>query len=215
MKLALASTSPARHAVLQSAHVRFTPVAAHVDEGALIARLSARDADFASDARRQVAALAAEKARAGMQAARTLAQTPLVLGCDSLFSIDGQIFGKPKTPAVARARLAQMAGRAGELHTGHHLIRLADGAEFSQVRTSTVRIGPMTSAEIDAYVATGEPLWVAGCFTLEGYGGVFIDAVEGCHHNVLGLSLPTLRELVGQAGFSLTDFWQLPTGEET
>lgn len=215
MKLALASTSAARHAVLQSAHVRFSAVAAQVDEGALIARLSADDPAVGSDARRQVAVLAAAKARAGMQQARALDHTPVVLGCDSLFSIDGQVFGKPKTAAVARARLAHMAGRAGELHTGHHLIRLEDGAEFHQVRTSTVRIGPMSAAEIDAYVATGEPLWVAGCFTLEGYGGVFIDGVEGCHHNVLGLSLPTLRELLGEAGFQVTDFWQAPIREET
>lgn len=214
MKLALASRSPARQAVLRNAHVRFATVAAEVDEQAIISRLSAKDADLAGDARRQVAALGAAKARAGVAAARELADTPVVLGCDSLFSLDGEIFGKPKTAAVARRRLAHMAGRSGELHTGHHLIRLTDGAEFHCVRTSKVHIAPMREREIEAYVATGEPLWVAGSFTLEGYGGVFIDGVAGCHHNVLGLSLPTLRELLFQAGFAVTDFWQPPAGGE-
>ncbi|MDO5727141.1 MAG: Maf family protein [Bowdeniella nasicola] len=204
--LALASTSPARQAVLTAAHIRYRQVDASVDETALVRDLIAADAHSANDAPAQVSALARAKARAGLQAAREC-EASMVLGCDSLFELDGIITGKPQTPARARNQLRAMRGKCGTLHTGHCLIRTDDGTEFTAVGTAQVHITTLTDREIDAYVATQEPLWVAGCFTLEGYGGVFIERIDGSHHNVLGLSLPLLRQLIAQAGGNITDFW--------
>jgi len=143
--------------------------------------------------------------------ARARTGTPtLVLGCDSLFTIDGVTWGKPADAAEAIARIRSMRGRSGILRTGHHLVDLAGGRCASAVEATTVRFGSMTDAEVDAYVATGEPLRVAGSFTLDGRSGPFVDGIEGDHTNVVGLSLPRLRRMLADLGLSVTDLWSTP-----
>lgn len=155
-----------------------------------------------------------------------------VAGCDSMFEFDGQIVGKPHSPDVARERLHRMSGRAGRLYTGHCVIDLAkaagkaaasEGGEASErgadalkdalqvargVSVATVHIAPMSDEEIDAYIASGEPLEVAGSFTIDGLGGPFVERIEGDHHGVVGISLPLLRKLLAHLGYSVTDFWE-------
>ncbi len=136
----------------------------------------------------------------------------LILGCDSLFELDGQALGKPHTPERARERLRQMAGRTGLLHTGHCLVSVNAAGEIAGVeqvaRVASVVVAELSDTDIEAYIATGEPLQVAGSFTLEGYGGPFIERIEGDHHTVLGLSLVALRALLAQAGVAITDLWE-------
>ncbi len=134
---------------------------------------------------------------------------PLVLGCDSLFLFHGRCQGKPHDPAVARRRLLDMRGDSGELWTGHVLVDLAAGRVASGTSHARVRFGDFDERDVDAYVATGEPLEVAGSFTLEGFGGAFIDGVDGDPHGVLGLSLPLLRRLAGDLGVRWSELWNL------
>jgi septum formation protein len=132
----------------------------------------------------------------------------LVLGCDSVLAFDGQILGKPDSPAQAVKRWRAMRGRSGVLHTGHCLIDLESGESAERVGSTTVHFAELTDKEIDAYVGSGEPLWVAGAFTIDGLGGPFIEGIEGDHTNVVGLSLPLLRHLLGDLGWSVTDLWR-------
>lgn len=134
---------------------------------------------------------------------------PLLLGCDSLFAINGRIQGKPHTADVARARLRSMRGRSGELWTGHTLIDLASGRSVSGTSHAVVRFGDYDDADIDDYVATGEPLEIAGSFALEGLGGAFVDGVDGDPHGVLGLSLPLVRRLARDLGVRWSDMWNM------
>ncbi|WP_314686165.1 Maf family protein [uncultured Bifidobacterium sp.] len=134
---------------------------------------------------------------------------PLVLGCDSLFLFHGRPQGKPHDPDVARSRLLTMRGDLGELWTGHTLVDLATGRAASETSHARVRFGDYDDRDVDAYVATGEPLEVAGSFTLEGFGGAFIDGVDGDPHGVLGLSLPLVRGLAGELGARWPELWNL------
>ena len=138
----------------------------------------------------------------------------LVLGCDSVFELDGRAYGKPGTGQAVRERLRAMSGRTGILHTGHWLVDrrdLAAPAEGTGLCVSArVSFAAMTPEEIDAYAATGEPLWVAGSFTLEGYGAAFITGVEGDPHAVQGLSVHGLRELLGRLGVGIQRLWRAP-----
>ncbi len=135
----------------------------------------------------------------------TLYPDDIVIGCDSVFEFDGVAHGKPGTAEAAKQRWERMAGNTGQLHTGHCVI--LGEREFSEVATSTVTHAVMTDAEIDAYIATGEPLRVAGGFTLEGLGGPFIERIDGDPSNVIGLSLPLLRRMLANAGVRWTDLW--------
>ncbi|WP_250505158.1 Maf family protein [Bowdeniella massiliensis] len=209
MRLILASTSPARRAVLQAAHIAHEVQPSTVNEDAVLARaeLEAATRRAELDLPGKVSVLARAKALDVANGVR--GDGPVaVLGCDSLFELDGKALGKPHTRARARKRLAAMSGRTGTLHTGHCLV-VIDGERriFEEPRASSVVVAKLTPAEIDAYVATGEPLAVAGSFTLEGYGGPFIERIEGDHHNVLGLSLPALRSLLAQADTNITELW--------
>ena len=130
-----------------------------------------------------------------------------VVGCDSMLEIDGRIVGKPGDPETAVERWRSMRGATGTLHTGHTLVRLPDGATAEGVSSTVVHFARPSDAEIEAYVATGEPLWCAGAFTIDGLGGAFIEGVEGDPHGVVGLSLPLLRRLVIELGGSWTDLW--------
>ena len=133
-----------------------------------------------------------------------------MLGCDSVLELDGEALGKPADAAEATARWRAMRGRSGVLHTGHALRDTASGHVASATASTTVHFADVTDAEIAAYVATGEPLHVAGAFTVDGLGGAFVTGIEGDHHNVVGLSLPLVRELVAELGRSWVDLWTTP-----
>ena len=131
----------------------------------------------------------------------------LIVGCDSMFLLDGECYGKPHTPEVAAARIKQMSGKTGELFTGHCLIDAKSGKTVCKVSRASVTFAHMSDEEIRAYVETGEPLEVAGSFTLEGFGGAFIEGIQGDPHGVLGISLPILRQMVCDLGYAWPDLW--------
>lgn len=134
---------------------------------------------------------------------------PLIVGCDSMFLFDGECYGKPHDAATARERLRRMRGRSGELWTGHCVIDFATGRSVQDASRAIVYFGDYTDEDIERYIATGEPLEVAGSFTLEGFGGAFIDRIDGDPHGVIGISLPLLRRLVGKLDISWTDLWNV------
>jgi len=139
----------------------------------------------------------------------------VIIGCDSMLSHDGELTGKPGTPERARERWKRVSGTEGRLLTGHAVLRVRDGA-VTAVATGTVattiRFGNPTEDEIEAYIATGEPLSVAGGFTLDGFGGWFVDGVDGDPSSVIGISLPLTRRLLGEIGVRVTDLWASHTG---
>jgi septum formation protein len=191
-RFVLASASPARLATLRAAGVEPEVIVSGFDESSI----------RASTTSSLVATLARVKAES---VAATLVPPAVVLGCDSMLDLDGTALGKPDTVDEARQRWRSMRGRSGVLHTGHCLLDTATGQRAAGVAATTVHFGRPSDAEIDAYVATGEPLAVAGAFTIDGLGGWFIDSIEGDHHNVVGLSLPLLRTLLGDLGVTLAD----------
>ncbi|MEV7397244.1 nucleoside triphosphate pyrophosphatase [Aeromicrobium sp. NPDC092404] len=195
MRIVLASASPARLATLRAAGIEPEVIVSGVDEERITS----------TDAANLAAALAQMKCRT---VAEQVAADALVIGCDSVLAFEGEIFGKPAGPVEAAGRWRRMRGSSGVLHTGH-CVRRGD-EEFVETASTIVHFADITDAEIDAYVATGEPLQVAGAFTIDGLGGAFITAIEGDHHNVVGLSLPLLRELVGDLGIAWPDLWTLP-----
>jgi septum formation protein len=131
----------------------------------------------------------------------------LVIGCDSLLDLDGRALGKPASAAEAADRWREMAGRSGTLVTGHCVIDTSTGQRAAAVAATTVRFGKPSEREVAAYVASGEPLAVAGAFTLDGRGGWFVDGIDGDHGNVLGISLPLLRRLLADLGVDVTELW--------
>jgi septum formation protein len=204
LRLVLASKSPSRLATLQAAGIEPEVLVSGADESSV-------DDDEPAARALGRARLKAE-AVAGQLFAAGNARTPTaVLGCDSVFEFDGSAYGKPRTPEVATERIRRMRGRSGVLHTGHQLILSEDGHTVSYVAgdtaASTVWFADMDDAEIAAYVATGEPLQVAGSFTIDGLAGPFITRIEGDPHNVVGLSLPLLRNLIIAAGHSWPELW--------
>ena len=205
-RLVLASASAGRLQVLRQAGVDPLVVVSGVDEDALIAGLGP---DASPDA--VVGELARAKAeRVSGRLDADVAGDCVVLGCDSMLEVDGQLCGKPPTAAAATDQWRLMAGRSGRLHTGHCLLRLRDAAithREVQSGCATVHFGIPTDAELAAYVADGEPLRVAGGFTLDGLGGWFVDGIEGDPSNVIGVSLPLLRSLLGRAGLSVAALW--------
>ncbi|KAB7787018.1 Maf family nucleotide pyrophosphatase [Bifidobacterium cebidarum] len=138
---------------------------------------------------------------------------PLIIGCDSMFLMDGECYGKPHSAEVARARLRKMRGNSGELWTGHCVIDFATGRVARGASHATVHFGDFSDKDIERYIATREPLEVAGSFTLEGFGGAFIDGIEGDPHGIIGISLPLLRKLAAELGVEWTDLWNVQRGE--
>jgi septum formation protein len=215
MQVCLASTSPARLMLLRQAGIEPLTLAPDVDEEAVIAQVEAGESRRL-DADEHVLLLARRKAED--VAARVAADgfdgtvfDGIVIGGDSMFEIDGEILGKPNTSEAATRRWRQMRGRTGMLHSGHSVIRVAGGAvsaEAHAVAAASVSFAAdVTDAEIDAYVASGEPLHVAGAFTIDSLGGPFIERVEGDPSTVVGMSLSTVRRLAGELGIVWTDLW--------
>jgi septum formation protein len=199
-RLVLASASPARLSTLRHAGLDPEVVVSGVDESTVTAD--------------SVGALAGRLARLKAEAVAAVVRADgsrvLVVGCDSMLELDGEAFGKPGTPDLAVERWRRMRGRSGVLHTGHHVV-LVDGDDSparSAVAATTVHFADVTDAEIEAYVATGEPLQVAGAFTVDGLGGPFVRSLEGDYHNVVGISLPLLRELLLELGVAWPTLWR-------
>ncbi len=208
MRVVLASASPARLSVLRSAGLDPLVEVADVDEEGLLASIP--DASAAE----KVVHLAGAKATS--VARRIGAEHPdaLLIGCDSMLMFDGELVGKPGSVDDARKRWRTMAGGTGELYTGHCVLRLADGeidrvAEAAAV--TTVRFADPSDAELEAYLATGEPVNVAGAFTLDGRGAWFVDGIDGDPSNVIGISLPLVRRLFAAVDVQVTDLWR-PAG---
>jgi len=210
LRLILASASPARTKLLQDARIAHTVLVSDVDEDAVTARYGLTDPHDT--------ALLLARAKAEAVAALPEADGALVLGCDSVFELDGEPHGKPYEPEVARERIRRMSGRHGVLHTGHWLVDCRDtepeegsagsGATIGAVASAGVYFAQLSDAEIDAYIATGEPLQVAGSFTIDSRGGAFIERVDGDPHAVVGLSVSTLRKLLASAQVQITDLWE-------
>lgn len=215
--LVLGSASPARLVTLQRAGLSPFVLVSGVDEDAELEQALEAYGSLGPDEVPLV--LARAKAEA---VARLLEQgevpagcdeappAPVVLGCDSMLELDGDAHGKPVDADQARLRWRRMRGRTGVLHTGHWVIDLREGgsgATLGAVASTSVHFADVSDAEIDAYVATGEPLSVAGAFTTDGLGGAFVSGIEGDHHNVVGVSLPLLRELLADCGITWTDLW--------
>lgn len=210
--MCLASTSPARLMLLRQAGIEPETRAPEVDEEAVVAAVVAGEArTLAPD--EHVLLLARRKAQD--VAAALAAEQPdfdgIVIGGDSMFELAGAVLGKPYTPGVATARWRDMRGRTGVLHSGHSVFRLAPGEPAREAHgvaeASVTFAADVTDAEIAAYVASGEPLQVAGAFTVDSLGGAFIERVEGDPSTVVGMSLSTLRRLCGELGIVWTDLW--------
>lgn len=215
MQLVLASTSPARLAVLRAAGIEPLPLAPGVDEEGSVAVVERERGPL--PAAEMVQLLAQLKAEAVVdEVVRRAAAEPalrdcLVFGGDSAFELDGVVYGKPHRPEVALERWRAQRGRTGTLHSGHHLVRVVDGravdAAGATSAASVTFAADLDDAELEAYVATGEPLAVAGAFTIDARGGAFIDRIEGDPSTVIGLSLPVLRRLVRGLGVPWTSLW--------
>ena len=206
LRLILASASPARTKLLTEAGIAHTVTVSDVDEDAVTAA-------HGSPSPYDTAQLLA-RAKAEAVAALPEARGALVIGCDSVFEFEGEAHGKPYEAHVARERIKRMSGSSGTLHTGHWLVDTREmndggsGAAAGAVASAEVHFMPLDDAEIEAYIATGEPLNCAGSFTIDGRGGAFIRKVDGDPHAVVGLSVSTLRELLRAAEVSITDVWQ-------
>ena len=205
-RVVLGSASTGRRRVLRGAGIDPLVIVSGVDEDAAIAELG-----DSPDPAAVVTALAEAKAQAVTREldADVIADC-VVIGCDSMLYVDGELRGKPQTPEHARRQWNSMAGKSGQLFTGHCVIRMLD-AKIVYAETiaevTTVRFGVPSEAELSAYIASGEPLSVAGAFTIDGLGGWFIDGVDGDPSNVVGLGLAVTRRLLESSGVRIGDLW--------
>ncbi|MGW7526657.1 Maf family protein [Streptomyces sp. NPDC054783] len=194
-RLILASRSPARLGLLRQAGLDPEVIVSGVDEDALTAPTPAE------------LALALAEAKASVVAAKPEVQGALVIGCDSVLELDGHALGKPADAEEAIARWKAMRGRAGTLQTGHCIWDTTAKRYVSGTASTVVCFGEPSDEEIAAYVASGEPLYVAGAFTLDGRSAPFIEGIEGDHGNVIGISLPLVRKLLAELGVGITELW--------
>jgi septum formation protein len=197
MRLVLDSQSPARLATLRSAGLDPEVVVSGVDESTVTV----------DDPEELSVRLAQLKARA---VADRVDGPALVVGCDSVLELDGQVHGKPGDPERAVARWRAMRGRSGVLHTGHCVVDTGTGREVARAARTVVHFADLDDEEIAAYVATGEPLQVAGSFTIDGLGGAFVTGIEGDPHTVVGIGLPLLREMLADLGHRWHTLWRAP-----
>ena len=211
MRVVLASASPARLSVLRAAGLDPIVEVADVDEDALLAALPG------APPAEKVTHLAGAKATTVARRVAAAHPDAVVIGCDSMLHIDGELVGKPGDVERARKRWRTMAGGRGELVTGHCVLRLVDG-EIDRVAeghaVTTVRFAAPTDAELEAYLASGEPLAVAGAFTLDGLGGWFVEGIDGDPSNVIGISLPLTRRLLATVGIPVTELWATGPSEQ-
>ena len=194
-RLVLGSASPARLSTLRGAGLDPEVLVSGVDESAVT---TADPAELATE-------LAVLKARA---VAARVEGPALVIGCDSVLAFDGSVHGKPVDADEARRRWRAMRGGSGVLHTGHCVVDTGTGREVARAAATVVHFADLSDAEIDAYVATGEPLAVAGAFTVDGLGGAFVTGIEGDPHCVVGISLPLLRTILAELGIAWTSLWR-------
>ena len=212
MRVCLASTSPARLMLLRQAGVEPLLRSPEVDEDQVAADAEAARGEALAP---EELVLLLARAKAADVAARVAAEDPafdgLVVGGDSMFALAGRVYGKPHTPEEATRRWREMRGRTGVLHSGHSVFRVVGGTvgeEATAVAAASVSfVSDITDAEIDAYVGSGEPLHVAGAFTVDSLGGPFIESVAGDPSTVVGMSLSTLRRLAATLGVTWTDLW--------
>jgi septum formation protein len=202
LRLVLASQSPARLSTLRRAGIEPVVIVSGIDED----QLGPLPADTLA------LELSTLKATAVVNGSRAAEIPPdaLVLACDSVLELDGEVLGKPHTAVEATARWRAMRGRSGALVSGHTVIDTCSGAQVRALARTAVHFADVDDSEIDAYVASGEPLEVAGAFTVDGLGGAFITGIEGDFHNVVGVSLPLVRRLVSDLGHRWTDLWNVP-----
>ncbi|MBM6402918.1 septum formation inhibitor Maf [Phycicoccus sp. CSK15P-2] len=212
--LLLASASPARLTTLRAAGVEPVVQVSSVDEDAALDEAEETHGPLApADVALLLARAKADDVVAALDAApgADASRTDLVLGCDSVLELDTEVHGKPADASEARARWRRMRGRSGVLHTGHWLVDRRDGASggsgglVGATASTTVHFADLTDEEIDAYVATGEPLRVAGAFTIDGLGGPYVAGIEGDPSTVVGVSLPLLRDLTAELGIRWHD----------
>ncbi|MEU5539167.1 nucleoside triphosphate pyrophosphatase [Streptomyces sp. NPDC020362] len=194
-RLVLASQSPARLGLLRQAGLEPEVVVSGFDEDSITAPTPAE------------LALALAEAKASVVAAKPEVHGALVIGCDSVLELDGQALGKPADAEEATARWKAMRGRAGTLQTGHCIWDTVVNRYVAGVASTVVRFGEPSDEEIAAYVASGEPLYVAGAFTLDGRSAPFIEGIDGDHGNVIGISLPLVRRLLAELGVGITELW--------
>lgn len=204
ISLILASASSARLGVLRAAGVEPVVRVSGVDEDALTAALG--------EVRPEELVIALARAKADAVARQVAAEYPdaVIVGCDSMLHIGHELAGKPGCAEVALRRWQAMAGGTGELLTGHAVVRLDAGlpsATVAGAQTSLIRFGTPTAEEVEAYIGTGEPLGVAGGFTLDGRGGWFVDGIDGDPSSVIGISLPLTRRLLAEVGVPVIDLW--------
>lgn len=192
--LVLASASPARRRLLSSAGIEPIVCPSDFDESKIQVRNPVE--------------LVQLLARGKAEAVAPQFTDSLILGCDSVLSLNGEIHGKPANVVEAIVRWQQMRGLVGSLYTGHVLIDQIQQKTLVRCQMTQVYFAQLSDRQIEAYVATGEPLNCAGSFALEGYGGLFIEKLEGCHSNVIGLSLPLLRQMLAELGYDATDYWR-------
>ncbi|MFC4602548.1 Maf family protein [Rhodococcus kronopolitis] len=205
-RLVLASASPARLTVLRKAGIEPHVHVSGVDEDAIQAALGPRAAP-----EHVVTELARAKASAVLpDLPAEIVADAVVIGCDSMLLIDGELQGKPHTAAIARERWRSMAGRSGTLLTGHCVLRVRDGrpvGEASADCATVVHFGTPSGDDLEAYLESGEPMQVAGAFTLDGLGGWFVDRIEGDPSSVIGIGLPLVRRLLGELGVGISELW--------
>ena len=211
MRLALASASPARLMLLRQAGIEPELHPTNVDEDALIDAAVAEHGTLTPQ--HYVTLLAAAKAEAFLATDAASTFTGLVLGGDSSLELDGEMLGKPHTAERARERWLLQRGKSAVLHSGHCLLRVEDGRMVASASVDTATeltfSADITEDEIDAYVATGEPLQVAGAFTIDGRGAAFIDSITGDPSTVIGMSIPAVRRLARDLGVAWYDLWNL------
>ena len=201
----LASASPARRRLLRNIGIAAKVLPSGFDESKV--RLN-DPAELVKTLARSKAEAVANQLTTSFSDRFPNSQSALILGCDSVLEVNGEIYGKPANPTEAIARWKTMRSQCGRLFTGHALIDVGQQKTIVYSGVTAVYFAEVSDREIEAYVATGEPLNCAGCFAIEGKGGVFIEKIEGCHTNVIGLSLPLLRKMLRELGHDITEFWR-------
>jgi septum formation protein len=207
MQLILASASPARLATLTNAGIEPIVRVSHVDEEAIeLSMTTATPSEIAQ----ALAKAKCEKVTQELADNNELTPNTIVIGCDSVFELNGKPYGKPENANQAKARWQEMMNTTGILHTGHYVTftnELGERRTAEATASTQVHLGELTEAEMEAYLRSGEPFAVAGGFTLDGLGGAFVQGVTGDPSNVVGISLPTVRNLLNQLGITWTDLW--------